>query len=86
MQPQQPAITQQVAQQHVRQDPRVDVAASDRHANAPVAEMLGIGQQRGDAGGTGAFRHDLGAFHQQADRLLDRVFRHHQHFDAQIRG
>ena len=52
-------------------------------ADALAAEALGVGQQRRDAGGTGAFGHHLGTLGQQADRLLDRALRHHQHLGAE---
>ncbi len=44
-------------------------------------EARGKGQYRGEAGGAGALRDQLGAFRQQPDRLLHRTFRHHQHLD-----
>ena len=52
-------------------------------ADTLAAEMLGIGQQRGDAGGAGALGHHFGALDQQADGFLDRAFRHHQDVHAQ---
>ena len=47
---------------------------------------VGNGEQRGDTGGARAFRDHLRTFRQQADRLLDRVFRHHQHVGDPTRG
>src|SRR4051794_11034522 len=74
MQAQQAAVAQQRAQQHVGQDAGVDVATGDGDADLLAAEAFGIGKQGGETGGTGALRHGLGGFDQQADGFLDGAF------------
>ena len=77
-QPHQPAVAHQAAHQHRREQARIDVAAADRDADAPAGEAAGMLQQRGKAGGPGAFGHRLLDLDQLDHRGLDRFFRDHQ--------
>ena len=57
VQPQDAPVPQQVAQQHVGQDARVDVAAADRGAHRLAGEALREGQDGREAGRAGALGH-----------------------------
>jgi hypothetical protein len=59
MQAQDAPVAQQLAQQHVGQRARIDVAAADRNADRLAGEALGEGQHGGEARGARALGHHL---------------------------
>ena len=70
-QPHDPAVAHQTAQQHGSEQARVDIAAAQHEADLAAGKVLRIGQQRSQAGGTGAFGHRLLDFEEEGDGALD---------------
>jgi hypothetical protein len=70
-QPREPARAGEVAQQHVGEQPRVDVAAGQHEADLLAGEPLAVRHHRGQPGRAGALDHGLLDLQQQRDRGLE---------------
>ncbi len=71
---QQAAIAQEVAQQGVGEDARIDIAAANGQGDALAFEALGEAENGGEAGRPCAFGDEFGVFDQHGDGLLDHGF------------
>ena len=65
------SLADQIAHQHGREQPLVDVAATENQADPLAGEAPRIGQQGGEPGGPGALGESFLDREQEAERLLD---------------
>ncbi len=79
-QPRQPARSRQIAQQDIGQQPRVDIAAAQHHADIFPGEFFLVRHDCGKPGGTRALNNRFLDLQQQTDRGFQIRFGHQNNF------
>ena len=84
--PRHPPAAHLIAQQNIRQQPRVDIAAAQHQPDALAREFLGVRQHRRQPSRARALHHGLLDLQQQRHRMLERALVDQQDLVDQLRN